>query len=224
VSPVVQGVITSLTALMVTIVGLFGDADEPSEVAAKEETEKESDKPNWKSAYFARVRAVVVAWLIAGIVIGAVSGILTRTWNLLGRADSAIVAEWTSYGMKKEEVAAKLFDFRFSTSSGSDDKKPASDGKDSKDKEKDKLSSIRISQNTSALIAGEYTGEWKTRLCIELKLVNEAMDEESKKFHIGRVKNLMVNECPDDATKKRSALAEKDIPLLLFYAEAICTR
>jgi hypothetical protein len=216
VSPVIQGIITALTGLIVMVTGLFSQGDRKH---------NDSEKDGFPVGL--RIQPAVVGTLTLGIVLGAVFGILTRTNNWLGKSDSAIVAEWESLGLERKDVAGRLFEYRFPKTSASEDKKLENpDSRSEGGGEKSlPVSDIRLPPSTGALIAGQFSKNWKDQLCKELKYIHKAArakDNVLRLEHEKRLKELLTLECPDKRTKERALSNENDPPLLQLLAEVIC--
>lgn len=120
VSPVVSVVVSSVTGVVTALIALLSGV-KLSGLNGPQinfvEHESEATPPQTRYRHW-QVNPVPIAWLMLGLILGSSSGIWVRTHDLLSPhtqslSEEAEVARWEALGLKKEEVAARLFDRHF---------------------------------------------------------------------------------------------------------------
>ena len=93
-SPILQGAVTTILALIVSVAGVLAGVSAQQEGVARN----------------LRVNALPVAGLMIGIVSGVCGGIYMRAHNSLSPTPIAMVTPWTKIGLDQKQVAQRFFD------------------------------------------------------------------------------------------------------------------
>jgi hypothetical protein len=210
ISPVVQGVITGLTGLLVAAAGLVIET----------KPDGKTDASDVSALSKIKISIPVMTAIAVGITVGSCLGLIARTHNWLGRSTLDIVKEWEGYGLSKEEVSRRLLAFHFPQDDGkSGDGKPAEDG------DKKKGASVASHHNAAlgALMsdfAKADDGE-KVNLCLELHALKLAETEKERKRFEEQLEARLTR-FPSEAIRKKVGEIKNDKLLLRALAEALC--
>jgi hypothetical protein len=104
VSPVIYVVITSVIALVVSIISALAG------LKLNEPETQSSDESRKKRRLQVEINPVPMTLTIVGLVIGASVGIYGRTNNWLGPRPSNFVERWKDTELSKKEISKRLFD------------------------------------------------------------------------------------------------------------------
>ena len=180
-SPVVATVLASIFTLVVAIVSALSGVEikESSEKKekAEEATPKEEVSVGAKSLQAVRsMNALPLACCMIGIFIGTYFGTKVRTNEVLGVEPKSFVRKWEEVGLKKEEIAKRLFDHIYS-------KQEAEDKKEDKNKEEPNGGGNTHSGVLFSNISEEQCVEWKNLPDSDLRrLMLTSKDEQIRKF------------------------------------------
>lgn len=104
VSPVVSIVITSATGSAAAIVAALSGLEEKPD---------EANNTTKRPRFGWQVNPLPLMLMVIGIALGAMAGISARNQHWFGSSVSAEIAQWTSNGLAKSEVADRLFAQRY---------------------------------------------------------------------------------------------------------------
>lgn len=104
VSPVVSIVITSVTGSAAAIIAALSGLEEKPD---------EANHTNKRQPFGWQVNPLPLMMVVIGIVLGAIVGISARNQHWFGSSVSAEIAQWTSNGLAKSQVADRLFAQRY---------------------------------------------------------------------------------------------------------------
>lgn len=120
VSPVIQGILASLIAVVVSVstalagvhtadngVGEAGNKRERDDLAEESRTES---RGNTRRAIPALLDPVPVMFMIVGLACGATVGVYGRSHNWLGAKSNILVEEWKDTGLSSKEITSRVFD------------------------------------------------------------------------------------------------------------------
>ena len=102
VSPVIATIITSIVGVTVALISTLSGLN-PQITDSKDESTTKS-LPRWN------VNPVPLAFLIFGIVLGSIVGILARNHNWLGTDMQTEIQQWTDLGIPKKDVVQQMFE------------------------------------------------------------------------------------------------------------------